>query len=362
MELPTQDPIVDPAGSPAGESDLPAPRPVRIAGIGRYLPSTVVTNEELERRFDLSSGWIATKTGVQERRRADVAGGETASVMGAAALTEALEDAGLAATDLDLIINASGTPEQAIPDGGPLIQRELGLERSGIPCFTVHATCLSFVAALDVASSMLMARTHRRIAIVSTEIGSMGVSGVDPKSESLWGDAAAAVVLELAPKGSGSALERVLFRTWSEGADLTSIRGGGTKLHPSRAGAVPEDLHFTMNGQAVLQMCLRRAGRFFADLHPPLRHEGMDGSGPGTRIDVAITHQPSKAGLEAMERFGVASDRTVVTLDRLGNCVAASLPCTLYEAVRSGKLTRGQRALLFGTGAGLSMAGALLTF
>ncbi|QDV05958.1 3-oxoacyl-[acyl-carrier-protein] synthase 3 [Planctomycetes bacterium Poly30] len=334
-------------------------RPVRIAGIGRYLPETVVTNGELEERFGVPTGWIEEKTGVIERRRADVAGGETASIMGAAALAEALGDGPL---ELDLILNASGTPEQAIPDGGPLIQRALGLHRSGIPCFTVHATCLSFLAALDVAASMLTVGTHRRIAIVSTEIGSTGVSGVDPKSESLWGDAAAAVVLERTNPEQGSALERVLFRTWSEGADLTSIRGGGTKLHPSRPGAVPEDLHFQMNGPAVLQMCLRRAGRFFAELHPSLRTGGMDGSGPSERIDVAITHQPSKAGLEGMERFGVLRERTVVTLDRLGNCVAASIPCTLYEAIQTGRLQRGQRALLFGTGAGLSMAGALLTY
>lgn len=346
------------------ELDTPTipPRSVRITGLGRHLPKTVVENDELERRFDLPAGWIAEKTGVLQRRRADVPGGETASAMGASALSEALAAADAEPASLDLIINASGTPEQAIPDGGPLIQRALGLERSGIPCFTVHATCLSFVAALDVAASMLSSGTHRRIAIVSTEIGSMGVSGVDPKSESLWGDAAAAILLEPAAASESSALERVLFRTWSEGADLTSIRGGGTRLHPSRPDAVPEDLHFQMNGQAVLQMCLRRAGRFFADLHPPLRAAGMDGSDATERIDVAITHQPSKAGLEAMERFGVSPDRTVVTLDRLGNCVAASLPCTLYEAVHTGRLERGQRALLFGTGAGLSMAGALLTY
>ncbi len=338
------------------------PRPIRLTGLGRYLPDRVVLNAELEGRFGLEAGWIAEKTGVLERRRADVAGGETASVMGAAAIQEALDEAGLATTDLDLIINASGTPEQAIPDGGPLIQRALGLGRSGIQAFTVHATCLSFVAALDVAAGMAATGTHRRIAIVSTEIGSMGVSGVDPKSESLWGDAAAAVIVEPTPADGNSSLERVLFRTWSEGADLTSIRGGGTKLHPGRPDAVPEDLHFQMNGQAVLQMCMRRAGRFFAELHPPMRKHGMDGTDSSERIDVAVTHQPSKAGLEGMERFGVERERTVITLDRLGNCVAASLPSTLYEAVRSGRLQRGQRALLFGTGAGLSMAGALLTF
>lgn len=335
---------------------------MRITGLGRYLPKCIVPNAELEERFGLDAGWIADKTGVLERRRADISGGETASVMGAAAVAEALDEAGLAPKELDLIINASGTAEQAIPDGGPLIQRELGLGRSGIQCFTVHATCLSFITALDVAASMITAGTHRRIAIVSSEIGSMGVSGVDPKSESLWGDAAAAVIVEPTGEGESSALERLLFRTWSEGADLTSIRGGGTKLHPSRPDAVPEDLHFQMDGQAVLQMCMRRAGRFFADLHPSLRRDGMDGAHAGERIDVAITHQPSKAGLEGMQRFGVLPERTVVTLDRLGNCVAASLPCTLYEAVRSGQLARGQRALFFGTGAGLSMAGALLTF
>ncbi len=356
--------------APAMEDSSTPPRPpqpaparaVRVAGLGRYLPGTIVTNVELEQRFDLPGGWIADKTGVLERRRADVAGGETASFMGAAALSEALEQTNGDPLDLDLIINASGTPEQAIPDGGPLIQRALGLHRSGIPCFTVHATCLSFIAALDVAASMIVAGTHRRIAIVSTEIASRGVSGVDPKSESLWGDAAAAAIVERAEPESASSLERVLFRTWSEGADLTSISGGGTRLHPSRADAVPEDLHFQMNGQAVLQMCLRRAGRFFADLHPSLRTSGMDCTDPSETIHVAITHQPSKAGLEGMERFGILPDRTVVTLDRLGNCVAASLPCTLYEAVQTGRLKRGQRALLFGTGAGLSMAGALLTF
>ncbi|MFT5732814.1 MAG: 3-oxoacyl-[acyl-carrier-protein] synthase-3 [Planctomycetota bacterium] len=181
-------------------------------------------------------------------------------------------------------------------------------------------------------------------------------------SESLWGDAAAAAIVERAEHKSASSFERVLIRTRSEGAELTSIRGGGTKLHPFRADAVPEDFHFQMNGQAVLQMCLRRAGRFFADFHPSLRTSGMDSTEPSETIHVAIIRQPSKAALEEMERIGILPDSTVVTLDRLGNCVAASLPCTLYEAVQTGRLKRGQRALLFGTGAGLSMAGALPIF
>lgn len=349
------------AGAPRGNSQGVS-RPIRLAGLGRYLPEAIVTNAELEDRFGVPSGWIFEKTGVRERRRADVTGGECASEMGARAAHEALAEAGIKARDLDLIVNASGTPEQAIPDGGPLLQRALGLERSGIQAFTVHATCLSFLAALDVVASMITVGTHRRALIVSSEVGSLGVVGADPKSEALWGDAAAAAVVTASTVGDGSALERVLFRTWSQGADLTSIPGGGTRRHPLAAHSTPEDLRFAMNGQGVLQLCLRRAGKFFDELHPPLRQQGMDATNADEAIDLAITHQPSKAGLAAMEKFGVDPKRTVVTLDRLGNCVAASLPSTLYEAVRDGRLKRGERALLFGTGAGLSMAGALLRF
>jgi 3-oxoacyl-[acyl-carrier-protein] synthase III len=125
---------------------------MKIAGMGRYLPERVVTNDELETLCKLPHGWIEKHNGVCERRWV---GSETSSFMAAQAAREALDEAGIRLKDIDLILNASGTPEQAIPDTGALIQRELGLGSSGIASMSIHATCLSFVAALDMSAALL---------------------------------------------------------------------------------------------------------------------------------------------------------------------------------------------------------------
>ncbi len=331
-------------------------RRVQIAGLGRYLPPRVVENAELEARFGLTPGWILAHNGVAERRSADVAAGETATWMAARAAREALDEAGLAPEDLDLILNASGTAEQAIPDGAPLVQRHLGLGGSGIPAFSVHATCLSFLVALDTAAALIACGRHQNVLVVSADVGSASVIGRDPESETLWGDAAAAAVLVPTPMGSASALHRTRMHTHGDRVDLTQVRGGGTRLHPARPGLsadlLRDELRFEMRGPEVLRHSLRIARPFFADLLP---------DGPSA-LDVIVPHQPSLAGLEALAALGLPRDRTVSTLQQLGNCVAASLPCTLYAAHRTGALRRGHRLLLFGTGAGLSMAGSVWTF
>lgn len=336
--------------------EVQPPRRAQIAGVGRYLPARVVTSAELEARFGLTPGWVEAHNGVRERRVADVAAGETAVFMAAEAAREALADAGLAPGDVDLVVNASGTPEQAIPDGAPLVQRALGLGRSGVPCFSVHATCLSFCVALDLVATLVAAGRYRRALIVSADVGSASVVGADPTSETLWGDAAAAAVVVPTPADEASAFHRAAMHTYGDGAELTEVRGGGTRRHPLRADATPDDLRFVMQGPEVLRLSLRMARPFLSEL---LADEAAaDFSG----FDVIIPHQPSLAGLEALAALGVPRERTVVTLRDLGNCVAASLPSSLYAAIRSGTLRRGHRALLVGTGAGLSMSGLTLTY
>src|SRR5688572_23706618 len=214
------------------------PLPLKIVGVGRYLPERVVPSSEVETLCGLPAGWIERRSGVRERRWVS---GETNASMGAAAAREAVAAAGLALTDIDLILNASGTPEQAIPDGGPLIQRQLGLGASGIASLSVHATCLSFLAALDMSANLLATGRYHNILIVSAEIGSVGINVREPESASLMGDAAAAVVVTRTLEGESACLLAARLETYGDGADLTAIRGGGSRRHPNHADTRPED-------------------------------------------------------------------------------------------------------------------------
>ncbi|MFT5353535.1 MAG: 3-oxoacyl-[acyl-carrier-protein] synthase-3 [Polyangiales bacterium] len=333
---------------------MSSPIRVRIAGVGHYLPKRVVPSSELEPRLGVEAGWIERRSGVSERRWASAEAGESNSWMGAQAALEACADAGIEPADIDLIINASGTPEQTIPDGAPLIQVQLGLGESGIPCMSIHTTCISFLHAFDVASSLLMTHAYQRILIVSAEVASVALNFEERESASLFGDAAAAVVMEASGEHA-SAIHRSHFATYGVGAHFTEVPGGGSRLHPNHPDSKPSDQTFHMQGKKVLRLALRNGVEFLETLSPGLSKGLGD-------IDCVIPHQASRVGLRVFGAFGWPNDRIVTTLAEVGNCVAASIPYTLYRAIKSGKLKRGERFLLFGTGAGLSYGGIVATY
>lgn len=328
------------------------PFPIKIAGLGHYLPGRIVSNQEIETRCGLPPGWVETRTGVRQRRWVN---DETNSFMAAQAATEAIAAAGLTPDDIDLMINASGTQEQAIPDGGPLLQKELGLGESGIPCFTIHATCLSFLVGLNIAGGLLVTRQYRHILITSAEIASCGLNFKQPESAALLGDAAAAAVLTLATNSEPSCFHAFHFETYGHGAPLTVINGGGTRKHPNHPQTLPEDNLFSMEGPRLLKL-VHKYGRSFLERLRPGLSEGL-GS-----IKLVVPHQASILGLRLLRHYGWPDEQIMITLDRFGNCVAASLPLTLYQAAQQGRLKRGDEVLLVGSGAGLSMGGLILTF
>jgi len=326
--------------------------PLKIIGLGRYLPKRIVPSSELEAMCGLSAGWVERRNGVRERRWVT---DETSSFMSAEAAREALDEAKLKPEQLDLIINASGTGEQAIPDTGVLIQRQLGLGKSGIPAMTVHTTCLSFVMAMDVASNFIQSGRYKNILICSADVASCGINPKEPESASLVGDAAAAVVVTRADAGDPSMIHHAHFKSFGDGAYLTTIMGGGSRFHPRFAGHNPEDDLFHMDGPAVLRMVRGIAHEFLDELYPGLSKGMVD-------VDVVVPHQASKVGLMMLQRFGWPENKIVTTIETLGNCVAASIPATLYQGVHDGDIQRGDKVLLVGTGAGLSIGGLVLTF
>lgn len=329
------------------------PLPLKVIGVGRYLPRRIVSNSEIEARCQLPAGWVARNSGVLQRHWAGDE--ESNSFMGAQAAHEALQDAELSPNEIDLIINASGSSEQAIPDTAPLIQRQMGLGRSGIPSLTIHATCLSFVAALDTAASLIASGRYRNILLVTSEIASAGFNPAQAESASLLGDAAAAVVVTHTPDGESSALLSARIETYGDGAHLTQVAGGGTKRHPNRPDSQPVENLFHMEGRAVAHFALRYSENFLERLRPGLANQLGE-------IKLVVPHQASLLMIRSLTRYGWPTEQIAVTLDRLGNCIAASIPCTFYEAIRNSRLERGDQLLLVGTGAGLSLGGVILRY
>ncbi len=327
--------------------------PVRIAGLGWYLPEQRVTNADLEARLGIPAAWIERVTGVQERRYCT---DETAAQMGAAAARMALAMAGMHARDLDLIIGASTSPQQAIPCTAVFVQRELDAPEGKSACFDLNATCLSFLFALQTAAHMVVAGTYRNILIYSSEQGSRSLNPAEGESAVLFGDAAAAAIITRSRADEASALWHTHFSTFHSGAELTQIVGGGTTHHPNDPLTTPEMNLFHMSGPTVFKQASLLSGPFLETFFAELGWQRAS-------IDAVVPHQASRHAIELLSaRLGFRREQIVWNLAQRGNCIAASIPLTLAEAVYNGRIRRDERVLLVGTGAGLTLGAVALTF
>ena len=327
--------------------------PIKIAGLGCYLPERRVTNAELEARYDVSASWIARATGVQERRYATH---ETSAGMGAAAARRALDAAELGVSDLDAIIGASTGPQQAIPCTAALVQRELHAPDGKSVCFDVNGTCLSFMFGLQTAAHLVASGMYRNVLVYSSEITSRSLNPRQPDSMVLFGDAAAAAVVTRSAPDDASAIWHAQFATHSSGADLTQILGGGTQQHPNNPTTTPEMNTFQMNGKAIFKHAARVIGPFLDQFFDTLGWERGD-------LDVVVPHQASRHAVELLTgRLGFRDQQVVQNLALRGNCIAASLPLALTEATEAGRIRRGDKVLLVGSGAGLTLGALALTY
>ena len=319
---------------------------MKITGLGYFLPDQIETSEELAPKIGKTLDWIISRTGIHERRVSQIDVDE----MGAIAAKKALNDG----PPPDLILNASGVPKQTLPDTSTFIQAQLGY--TGIPSFSIHATCLSFLTALKVANNFIKSGAYKRILIVSSDRGTCGRNFNEPESSSLLGDAAAAVVIEPTDDFSDSGLLHWNMKTWPEGATYTEVRGGGTNKHPQDPNTKDDDNLFTMNGPMIYKMARKHV---YTMLNEDLKTVGIN------REDIAllVPHQASGLAVKAYVKYGkFRSEQVMDIISYTGNCVAASLPLALAIGYEENRFKRGDLVYLVGTGAGLSIASTLIKF
>lgn len=321
--------------------------------MGKYIPEKQISSTELEKEWNLPEGWIKQRNGVEYRHYANKT--ETGAYMGARALEQALERAGMRFEELDLLLDASGSFDYPIPHNACLIPAEMGYLNAGIPCWDIDSTCLSFVTALDVASYLLDGKRFKKIAIVSSEISSNCLDPKEPKTASLFGDSAAAAIVCLPEAGESSAILAAEMQTFSEGALFTVMPGGGNVFPPLQSND-HSDYSFKMDGPKVLKMAMDKLGPFMAKLFEQVDF-GLDA------LDLLVPHQASKVGLDfAQKALNLPVDKMVNVLHKYGNCISASIPVALCEAIEDNRLQRGQKCMLVGTAAGLSIGAVIFTY
>jgi len=315
----------------------------RIVGTGSYLPAKVLTNADLARQVDTSDAWIRTRTGIRERRIAAPA--EQTSDLALHAARNALEAAGIAPEEVDLVVVATTTPDMIFPSTACILQAKLGAR--GGPAFDVQAVCSGFVYALALADRMVASGAARNALVVGAEIYSRILDWNDRGTCVLFGDGAGAAVL--VPSKVPGILSAHLH---ADGRFQEKLCVPGSIAD----GDVTGSPFVRMDGGAVFKFAVNVLAEVAAEA---LAANGLDASA----IDWLIPHQANIRIIEATaKKLGVPMTKVVATVDRHANTSAASIPLALDEAVRDGRVTAGQRVLLLGVGGGFTWGSVLLNW
>ncbi len=316
-----------------------------LRGVGAALPARVVTNEELARTVDTSDAWIQQRTGIKQRY---VAGeGETTSTLATLAAEAALRNAGLAASDIDLIIVATSTPDYTFPAVATQVQANLGIVEGA--AFDLQAVCTGFVYAVATADKFLLSGSHKRALVIGAETFSRILDWSDRTTCVLFGDGAGAIVLEARDSDRSTASPGVIasrlradgrhrVKLYVDGGPSTTrtvglLRMEGKEVFRHAVGMVTD----------VIQGCLADAG---------LTAEA---------IDWFVPHQANRRIIDASaDKLGVPKEKVVVTVDQHGNTSAASIPLALAAAVKDGRIKPGDLIMIQGMGGGFTWGAALI--
>jgi 3-oxoacyl-[acyl-carrier-protein] synthase III len=323
-------------------------RTCSIAAVGSYVPSRVLTNYDLQKMVDTSDEWITTRTGIKERRIAAAA--EFTSDLAARAAERAMKKAGVAASDIDLIIVATITPDMPFPNTACLVQAKIGARRAA--AFDIEAACSGFIYALEIGQQFIMSHTYDTVLVIGAEKLSTITDWTDRNTCVLFGDGAGAAILQHRPNAHG--LLTACMGADGNHANLIRMPGGGSQV-PASVNSVNSRLHFLqMEGKETFKSAvtaLVTAGK--EALHRCELEIGQ--------IKCVIPHQANRRIIDVVgERLGVKPGQMFMNLDRYGNTSAASVAIALDEAVDSGRIHRGDLVLMVVFGSGLTWASAVI--
>jgi 3-oxoacyl-[acyl-carrier-protein] synthase-3 len=314
-----------------------------LTGVGGYLPDRIVSNDEISQRVDTSDEWISERSGIRQRHFA--AHHETATFMGAAAAREALAKAGVEAGDVDAIILATSTPDQAFPATAVHVQAAIGAGRAF--GFDISAACSGFVYAVSVADALIRSGQAGNVLVIGSEVYSRILNFADRGTCVLFGDGAGAILLQgqkVMPDGPGI----LSTHLHSDGrlAELLYVDGA--------VGQAEKPGHLVMNGREVFRHAVNLLS---AAVNEALAANGLTNKD----IDWLVPHQANRRIIDGVgKKLGLPAERVVVTVDRHANTSAASIPLALAEAVNDGRIASGQLILLEALGGGLTWGSALI--
>lgn len=312
----------------------------RIAGTGSYLPKKILTNAELEKMVDTSHEWIVDRTGIHERR---IAGPEeTTTAMAISAARNAIDAADIKKQEIDLVVVATTTPDFLFPSTACLVQAELGI--SDAPAFDLVAACAGFNYALAVADNFIKTGQSRCALVIGSESMSRIVNWEDRNTCVLFGDGAGAVILQPSEKPG------IISTHLQSAGKYKELLWTYSGINPERKATI------NMSGSEVFKVAVTKLSEI---LEETLSANNVQPE----ELDWLVPHQANLRIIKAMaKKLHMPMDKVVLTLDKHGNTSAASVPLALDEAVRSGKIKRGQLVLLESFGAGFAWGSALVRY
>lgn len=318
-----------------------------LSGIGSALPPRVVTNDELAAHLDTTDAWIRSRTGIVTRRLVDP--GVATSDLAVEAGSRALRSAGVDA--VDVVVLATSTPDHPCPSTAPTVASRLGLGH--IAAFDMDAVCSGFVYGLSVAAAMIAAGTVDSVLLIGADTFSTLIDPTDRATAFLFGDGAGAVVLRAGEHTEQGAIGPVELGSDGALADLILVRDGGSRA-PAHTG--PDQMHFTMQGQAVYRHAVARMAEATRAVLARVGWAVED-------LDLLVGHQANVRILQAVAtRLGMPVERALVHVDRVGNTAAASIPLALADGVDRGLLRSGHRIALTAFGGGATWGATTLTW